>query len=72
MLRHGLQRNAGRLQGLLARLASTSSAADPQAVAIPAEVAQLVSLQGGLAALPADVEAAVDQVAAGAFAYLSC
>lgn len=61
MLRQGLQ----RLRLGLARLASTSAAAEQQPVAISAEVAQLVSLRGGLAALPATIEAAVDQVAAG-------
>ncbi|PRW32889.1 methyltransferase mitochondrial [Chlorella sorokiniana] len=66
MLRQGLQRGARRLQGALARLASTSAAAETQPAAIPAEVAQLVSLRGGLTALPATIEAAVDQVAAGA------
>lgn len=66
MLRQGLQQSARRLQGALLRLASSSAAAEQQPLAIPAEVAQLVSLRGGLAALPAAVEAAVDQVAAGA------
>ena len=73
MLLQGLQHSGKRLQGALARLASNSAAAEQLPMTIPAEVAQLVSLRGGLAALPATVEAAVDQVAAGArFWKLRC
>lgn len=62
-----LRRNAIlRLQGSLARLGSTASSTQ-QALVIPAEVALLVSQRGpGLAVMPPDVVAAVDQAAAGA------
>ena len=57
------------LQGL-SRCASSSSAAAQQPLAIPAEVAQLVSVRGGMEALPADVEAAVAVAAAGALSFV--
>ena len=61
-----LRRHAAGLQQALARLSSTSSGAQQPQRVIPAEVAQLVSLRGGMTALPPDVAAAVDQAAAGA------
>ena len=60
-----LRRHAVGLQQALARLSSTVSGAWQPHRVIPAEVAQLVSLRGGMTALPPDIVAAVDQAAAG-------
>lgn len=65
-MRRALGRSSERALQALARAASSSSAAAHQQQAVlPAEVAQLVSQRSRLAALPADVEAAVAAAAAG-------
>lgn len=60
-----LRRLAARLPSGLARLSSTAAATQQQMI-IPAEVAVLVCQNApGLAVMPHDVVAAVDQAAAG-------
>lgn len=63
-----LRRQGSTLLGRLARLGSTSSVAQQvqqQPNVIAAEVAQLVSLRGGMTVLPPDVAAAIDEAAKG-------
>lgn len=68
-----LGRRGGALLGQLARLASTA-AAPPQAqggqMVIAAEVAQLVSVRGGMTTLPPDIAAAIDKAAKGSLTQL--
>ncbi len=63
-----LRRQGSALLGRLARLNSTSSSVQQvqhQPNVIAAEVAQLVSLRGGMTVLPPDISAAIDEAAKG-------
>lgn len=65
-----LRRQGSTLLGRLARLGSTSSAvqqSQQQPNVIAAEVAELVSLRGGMTVLPPDVAAAIEEAAKGEY-----